>query len=145
MSVQISGYTISAGAIILTAAALQWLAIAAASAFSRASKVKSGLRAPERRLLISSGVLAAAWLAVFGATVMPHSTANAAAAVAVTPHGSCSRVTTDMSEADLRTTAGKPDEIRKDEEARGPGAAIWIYRDSRCAVHLFDGKVEFVE
>ena len=145
MSVQISGYTITIGAIILTAAALQWLIMAIASALSHAPKVKSGLRAAEKRLLVSSAVLGAAWLAVFGVSVVPHSQANVAAATTVTSHGSCSRVTTDMAEADVRTTAGKPDEIRKDEEARGPGAAIWIYRDSRCAVHLFDGKVEFVE
>jgi hypothetical protein len=145
MNVQISGYTIAIGAIILAAAALQWLVIATASALSRAPKVKSGLRAAEKRLLVSSGVLAAAWLAVFGMNVMPRSRANVAAATAVTPHGSCSSVTTDMPEDEVRAKAGKPDEIRKDEEARGPGAAIWIYRDSRCAVHLFDGKVEFVE
>ena len=36
------------------------------------------------------------------------------------------------------------DEKRSDEETRGPGATIWIYRDSRCAVHMFDDKVEFI-
>jgi hypothetical protein len=30
-------------------------------------------------------------------------------------------------------------------ELRGPGASAWVYRDSRCAVHLLDGVVESVD
>jgi len=40
---------------------------------------------------------------------------------------------------------GEPHEIKPNEETRGPGAAVWKYSDVRCAVHVVDGKVEFVE
>ena len=50
-----------------------------------------------------------------------------------------------MTAVDLEARLGKPDEIRPNDEVRGPGATLWIYRDSRCAVALFDGRVESTE
>lgn len=37
------------------------------------------------------------------------------------------------------------DEVRDDEETRGPGAKMLVYRGSRCVVHLFEERVELVE
>ena len=45
----------------------------------------------------------------------------------------------------VRARLGKPSELRDDGKTRGPGAVTWVYRDSRCAVHLIDQKVELVE
>jgi hypothetical protein len=50
-----------------------------------------------------------------------------------------------MAASDVESRLGKADEVRSDEKTRGPGAATWVYRGSRCAVHLLDEKVEMVE
>jgi hypothetical protein len=59
--------------------------------------------------------------------------------------GSCASVAPGMSADEVKSRVGEPDEIRGDEETRGPGASMLLYRGSRCAVHLLDGKVEFIE
>lgn len=50
-----------------------------------------------------------------------------------------------MSIAEVKSRVGEPDEVRDDEETRGPGAKMLIYRGSRCTVHLFEERVELVE
>jgi hypothetical protein len=124
--------------IIAAAALAQWLVVASIALFAR----------KPRGLAASSALFAFAWLAIFGGPLMKHSKVTQASAMssgdAVT-HGSCASVEPGMSAEELTTKVGAPDEKRPNEEARGPGAAIWIYRDSRCAVHLFDGKVEALD
>lgn len=58
---------------------------------------------------------------------------------------SCVSVKTGQSEKKVRELLGEPDEIRTEAEVRGPGADVWIYRDSRCAVHYLLGNVISVE
>jgi hypothetical protein len=50
-----------------------------------------------------------------------------------------------MASSEVKQRLGPPDETRNDEAIRGPGAAILVYRDSRCAVHLLDERVEFID
>jgi hypothetical protein len=130
-----SGYEVSWAAIIVTVAVAQWLAFV--------------WSAKKQKILISTGVFIAMWLVAFdGRALVGWKSAAATQASAVTSRatrGSCSMITNEMTGAEVESRLGKPDELRKNEEVRGPGAAIWIYRDSRCAVHLFDDKVEFIE
>ncbi|GEM_PF-1396426 len=131
--------------ILMLVAVAQWLLFALTSIVSRSPMPKGAkVRPPEKRLLISSAVLAGAWLLVFG---MPEKSGTVAAA-AIAPssvHGSCSMLEPGMSAETVATKVGQPDEKKPDEEVRGPGAQTWVYRDSRCAVHLFDGKVEAID
>ncbi len=124
--------------IIAAAALAQWLVFAGIALFAR----------KPRGLMLSSALFAFAWLAIFGGPLMTHSKVTQASAMSTgsgATHGSCASVEPGMTAAELTAKVGAPDEKRPNDEARGPGAAIWIYRDSRCAVHLFDGKVEALD
>ena len=59
--------------------------------------------------------------------------------------GTCALIEPGMSGEAVRTRLGKPSDVRDDGKIRGPGAVTWVYRDSRCAIHLLDEKVELVE
>ena len=115
----------------------QLFVFALLSVFSR-KKGNAGI------LLGSAIVFLALWLVAFPPQFH---TVRAEASVIATPTDavSCSTVSRDMTSAQVQQHLGAPDEKRSDEETRGPGATIWIYRDSRCAVHMFDDKVEFIE
>ena len=143
-SFDVAGFTLTIGSIVAALAVAQWLVMILAGAFSRAKMPKSGMRPADKRLLASTIVFALAWAAVF-ATGWKAPQTSAAAVVATRSHGSCSQVTNGMLSSVVKNKLGEPDEIRSDQETRGPGAAIWIYRDSRCAVHIFDDKVEFID
>ncbi|HEX8152047.1 MAG TPA: hypothetical protein VF698_02925 [Thermoanaerobaculia bacterium] len=125
--------------IVLVAAAAQWIAFASLSAFSR------NLR--PRRLLASSVVFAVAWLLALDAPSLVLRAGKATQASVATTHraATCSAVTLGMSESEVESRLGKPDEVRGAEETRGPGAKTWVYRDSRCALQMFEGNVEFIE
>ena len=137
---------------------VNWLAIGAVSQLflfalisiiSRAPVPSSGMRASDRNLLFSTIVFLGLWFAGFDARSLMRSFGSTPRAEAsVLSHrssGSCASIARDMSEAQVQKRLGEPYEKRSDEEVRGPGTTIWIYRDSRCAVHLFDNHVEFVE
>jgi hypothetical protein len=129
------GYEVTWAALIAFAAVAQWLV------FMWSSK--------KEKVLISTGAFALLWLVAFDGRTLLGWKSSAATQAAMTStrtaRGSCSLITNEMAGTEVESRLGKPDEIRRNEEVRGPGAAIWIYRDSRCAVHLFDGKVEFIE
>ena len=134
--------------IILAAAAVQWLCFAAASAVSKAKFPKRGLRRSEVMLVISSVILAAGFAATLDtSSLWQRDTATSAASVAAAnaPLASCATVAAGMTTAEVTAKLGQADETRSDEETRGPGTSILVYRGSRCAVHLFDGRVEFVD
>jgi len=134
--------------IVLAVAAAQWIVFVIISASSRAAHPKSGLRAHERNLIVSTALLFAAWLVAFDARALLRSKPKAETASTVTTYagsGSCASIQTGMSATDVATKLGKPDDVRNDEKTRGPGAATWIYRGSRCAVHILDERVEMVE
>ncbi len=123
---------------ILAIAIAQWLLFAAIAFFSRATSTG-------RNLIISSVIFAAGWLTALDARSLIHSRHVESRAIASRTSASCSVIDTGMTSADVQSRLGKADQVRSDEEIRGPRAEAWIYRDSRCVVHLFDGKVEFIE
>lgn len=124
--------------IIAGVALLQWIAFALLSLFSER----------QRRFVVSTAAFALTWLVVLG-LALPSKSAEAAttkaSAAAAGGSGTCIAIERGMSSADVLAKAGKPDETRSDEETRGPGASIRIYRDGRCAVHMLGDTVEFVE
>jgi hypothetical protein len=113
---------------------LQWIVVAAISFFKRIPKT----------LLASSLILAAGYINAFG--VRRESAAFKAAALPQhSEGGTCALIEPGMSAEAVRTRLGKPSDVRDDGKIRGPGAVTWVYRDSRCAIHLLDEKVELVE
>ena len=112
--------------IVLAAASVIWLALA--------------LTRKRTPMLIGAAILAAAWL-----TQMELRKPAAQASMISTPsRGSCATIAPGMTAAEVKSRMGDADEVRSDEETRGPGAAVMIYRDSRCAVHLLDERVELI-
>lgn len=95
-------------------------------------------------MLVGSAVLAGAWL--WSAPTTPAlSQAAAMPPHSEIPKGSCASIEQGMSANEVRAKMGDPDETRSDEETRGPGATMMLYRGSRCAVHLLDDKVDLIE
>ena len=139
---------------IAAVAIVQWLVFAMMSLLSKPVKVPlKGKPAPRKidgRLIAGSLVFAALSFVAFDGMALVRWKASPdvseASAVAARPsRASCAVVAPEMTAAQLEAKLGKPDEIRPNEDVRGPGATLWIYRDSRCAVALFDGVVEMTE
>ena len=119
--------------IVLGVAVAQWIVVVAINFFKRTPKV----------LAASSVILAIGLISAFG--VRRDSAAFKAAALPQHSEGSCALIEPGMAADAVRAKMGKPAEVRDDGKTRGPGAVTWVYRDSRCAVHLLDEKVELVE
>jgi len=99
-------------------------------------------------MLIGSAILAAAWLAQSEFHAPDHVGAAALSGTATAGGSSrhtCASLAPGMTAAEVKSRMGEADEVRADEETRGPGASMLIYRGSRCAVHLLDDQVEFVD
>ena len=67
------------------------------------------------------------------------------AVVSIEAASGCGIIEPGTRAADLRKKMGEPDRIVPEEETRGPGSTVWVYNDSRCAVHLLQEKVEYAE
>ena len=96
-------------------------------------------------MLIGTAALAIGWLVAFGGPLREKKAAASEAAIIAGNAASCASIRAGMTGAEVRASAGKPDEVRNEEEIRGPGATAWLYKGSRCAVHLTDDKVDLVE
>jgi hypothetical protein len=120
-------------ALVLAVALLQWVVVVAVSFFKRMPK----------SLLASTAILAVAYVNAFG--VRHGGGASQAAALPQRSAGSCASLEPGMAADEVRSRMGQPHEVRDDGKTRGPGAVTWVYRDSRCAVHLLDEKVELIE
>lgn len=90
-------------------------------------------------LLVGSREIRAAASAVETAPV------QAAAVPAPTSEGTCASLEPGDEAARAKAMLGKPDRVDSASQLRGPGAEIWRYDASRCAVHVFEGKIEFIE
>ena len=148
--VHIGSYSLTIARLLVIAGTAQLLLFALISLVSWASVPKRGMRGSERNLAISAIVFLALWLAGFDVRAFINAfpgTPKAEASVLSSRRssGSCALIARGMTAAQVQKKLGEPDERKSDEETRGPDSTIWIYRDSRCAVHLFDNKVEFVE
>lgn len=98
----------------------------------------------------STVVLVAAWGFAFDVRGMLASkprttTAEAAAIGSRQREGSCASIRNGMAGSEVRGKLGMPDEVRSDDKVRGPGSTVLVYKDLRCAVYLFDERVELVD
>jgi len=144
----VSNHVVTWAAVIGAAAIAQWTVFASMASFAPSKKPKSGMRKSDVRLIVSSAIFGVLALVAFDGMSLVHwksSTAADAAVAAPTSYASCAVVQPEMTTEQLEAKLGKPDEIRPNDEVRGPGATLWIYGDARCAVALFDGKVETTE
>jgi hypothetical protein len=143
----IAGRSVQVAAIVVIVAVVQWLLFATASLLSRARRPKTALRTTERNLIGSSAALALVWIAfaAISADWGQTKTVRASSVLAKTTTGTCANLERGMKSDVVRAQVGEPEEIRNEEAIRGPHAEAWIYRGSRCAVHLVEGKIEFIE
>lgn len=73
-------------------------------------------------------------------------TAPLQASLAPSPsRGTCSSLEPGDEAEKAREVLGKPDEVTSASHVRGPGAEVWRYDGSRCSVHVYDGRIEFIE
>lgn len=141
LSLDGAGVHLSGQMLLAAVVAAQWLL---AGLLSVAAPVRM-----KKAMLVSTAVFAAGWLWAFDARSLLGSKSTAAQAAAMAggaKHaGSCASVQNGMWADDVRKKLGSPDEVRSDDVVRGPGSSTLVYRDLRCAVHLFDDKVELVD
>ena len=114
------------------------------SVFSRARLPKTGTRRADRNLVISSAVFAMLWIFCIRDLRRLENSRRRGGRNRESP-GVVHLVDVGMSSASVKSRLGEPDEMRNDEETRGPSASKWIYRGSRCVVHVFEDKVEFID
>ena len=133
-------------AVLMLSAALLLVGAASYGVWSRAPFPKQGMRQSEKLIIASGLVVVAASLAIADVRTLwrPRARVSAASAVA-TPRASCASVDVGMTETEVTTRLGAPDRRLPDEETRGPSAAVLLYDSSRCTVHVFNGRVEFVD
>lgn len=132
---------------VMATAGFAWLVAIVASIASRAQQPKKGLRRTET-LLIGASVLflIATGFAMF---ILTSASKLEVTQKVVKParaaRGTCAALRVGMRADAVTKELGPPDEVRSEEDVRGPEAAAWIYVDSRCSVHILSGRVDFVD
>jgi hypothetical protein len=124
-----------------------WLIAIVVSIVSRAPQPKRGLRRSELAVIWLSLVFVAS-AAVARSATSPGAKKEQAEPAATTAHvsrGTCASLKVGMKARDVRASMGEPDEVRSEEDVRGPEAEAWVYRASRCSVHVLSGKVDFID
>ena len=142
MTTQIAGVQLGLPLLIALAAATQFVVVALIAAIAPLRMKKA--------FAASTLVLVAAWGFVFDARGVLASkpkttTADASALGKKQREGSCASIRTGMPGGEVRSKLGMPDEVRSDDKVRGPGSTVLVYKDLRCAVYLFDERVELVD
>ena len=134
MTTQIAGVQLGLPLLVAFAAAAQFIVIALIA-----------LAAPVRMkaaLAVSTVVLVAGFGFGLDARALLGSKPKTAQASVIAPatqrEGSCASIRNDMTGSQVREKLGMPDEVRSDDKVRGPGSTVLIYKDLRCAVHLFE-------
>ena len=136
----IGGYQLTVSTIVLFAIAALWLLALLAGILS-SEKGRGRVRKTDVIVLIVSVIAAAAWMFM----LTPAAAATPAEVAQRKATASCAVIQAGDNEAKVKARLGDPDEIRGEEELRGPATNVWIYRDSRCAVHFFGDRVESIE
>lgn len=135
-------------ALLAGVAVVQLLVFVTMAMFSREPRPEHELRDADRNLIYSTVFFAALWLIGFDAKSIAFGSPASAATASTTPgarRASCATLSIGMTDKEVLAKVGAADEVRKEDETRGPGAVMWIYKDSRCAVHIYEGKVEFID
>lgn len=138
--IDIGPYSFSIMTAVMAVVAAVWLLTLLLAAVLPANKKGHGLRRVDIFVIVFTIAFGTAWFAGMLSTRRAQ-----ASEVASTRTRSCVSVKVGQSESKVRELLGEPDEIRAEEEVRGPGADVWIYRDSRCAVHTLSGTVISVD
>lgn len=139
--IDIGPYSLSILTAVTAVVAALWLLTLLLAAVLPARKNGRGIRGVDAFVIILTIAFGLAWFV--GLLYTPQrSTSQPTMA---TRSSSCVSVKVGQAESKVRELLGEPDEIRPEEEVRGPGADVWIYRDSRCAVHYLAGNVISVE
>jgi hypothetical protein len=140
MTTQIAGVQLGLPLIVAAAAAAQFILLALIAMVAPVRMKKP--------LAVSIGLLVVGWGFAFDAKSMMKSEERVAQASTMgeaRSQGSCASIRNAMSGTEVRKKLGVPDEVRNDDKVRGPGSTVLIYKDLRCAVHLFDERVELVD
>jgi hypothetical protein len=138
--IDIGPYSFSILTAVTAVVATLWLLTLLVAAVLPARKNGRGIRGVDAFVIILTIAFGLAWFV--GLLYTPQKVASQAVA---TRASSCVSVKVGQPESKVRELLGEPDEIRPEVEVRGPGADVWIYRDSRCAVHYLAGNVISVE
>lgn len=127
------GYTIDPKAFVIAGALLLWLLFVLLTLFWPRSK-----RGPALDVLTFAATLLLGF-------VWQNTFYSRAKAAADAQKPVCSAISPGMHDTDVREKAGTPDRVLSEEETRGPGAEVWVYDKSRCAVHVLLDTVEYIE
>jgi len=124
-----------------------WLVAVAMSMLARAPQPKAGLRRADVAAIGASIVFAlTVAFAMTAATAEKETTTDEGAAKgASASRGTCASLEVGMKARDVKRIMGEPDEIRSEEDVRGPEAQAWVYQASRCSVHVLAGRVDFID
>ena len=145
--IAVGPYSISYVQLAVAAAGAVWLATLLVAFFVPVRRAKGKvqpIRKADVAVLVTGVPFAVLWFYALLAGRAPAPVVAQAGLTGVSVK-SCALIAVGDSEARVREKLGAADEIRGEEEERGPGAGVWIYRNSRCAVHLLDGSVESIE
>jgi hypothetical protein len=138
--IDVGPYSFSILTAVTAVVAAFWLVTLLLAAVLPAGRSGHGIRRVDVFVIVLTVAFGLAWFA--GLLYTPPKSKSQPV---TTRSQSCVSVKVGQPESKVRELLGEPDEIRSDEEVRGPGADVWIYRDSRCAVHYMLGSVISVE
>ncbi|MBI2215013.1 MAG: hypothetical protein HYU52_15300 [Acidobacteria bacterium] len=143
------GLGVSIAICLMALAGVAWLVAIVASIASRAPLPKTGLRRTERAVIGSSFIFVLCVVATLFAVTARSKAREAAKAAAAKPvqasRGTCASLRVGMKAAEVKRAMGEPDDVRSEEDVRGPEAQAWIYRASRCSVHILSGRIDFID
>jgi hypothetical protein len=138
----IAGYQVSVATAALGGVALLWMLTLLVGAVSWEKPKKGRVRQTDLFVLVMSLIAGTIWIFA----LMPRTAATPVLSSAARARtGTCALIAPGDTDAKVRERMGQPDEIRSEEETRGPASHVWIYSDSRCAVHFFGNRVESIE
>ena len=140
--ITIHGVVFSMKGLIFTAAAAQWLLILLIAVVTPGRR--GAWKKSEIVLVISTMLFGSVWYGLLRPARPPLVEASMAGGSG-SHHGSCDTVHPGDGESTVKQKLGNPDHIRGEEDTRGPAAEVWIYEDTRCAVHLYGDRVDSVE
>lgn len=136
----IGGYHVTPLTAALAIAGALWVLTLLAGILSW-EKGRGAVRKTDIVVLVVSVIAGGIWMFA----LMPRTAGAAPEAGGRKRTATCALVEVGQTEEQVKARLGEPDEIRGEEELRGPASNVWIYRDSRCAVHFFGNRVESIE
>lgn len=123
-----------------------WFIAVASSIVSRKPQPKTGHRGADTiAVLASIGFALSVAFAMRAVTTPKKPAPGEAASQAAKQQGTCAYLSLGMKAGDVKRMMGEPDELRSEEDVRGPDAEVWVYKSSRCSVHVLSGRVDFID